>query len=204
MSPLKIALLLRIYSLPRPNIDLPGQQAFAPAMAEALAHFIRSGLVDPDTTLMDLRTGNPRRELTEKGGRLVKALCDINEPAPLPAQANGTSQSKNSLTDQELIDASKAHTAFASMEMDRSNFTEGMLLSMRAIADAAEQRAAESPTRPAPPMPRIKPMRPDYETTLRDEIASRALSWVLTAETYYPTAAKTCYEIADAMMGARK
>lgn len=89
MSPLKITLLLRMYARPTPNADLPQRQAFAPAMAKALADFQRLDLVKPDVILHDLfyRAPPARWEgelwLTEKGRRLVDHFLSI-EPKDVP------------------------------------------------------------------------------------------------------------------------
>lgn len=50
MSPLKLALLLRTYSAPRPNRDLPAGQSFAPAMMAAVSEFRARGLLYPEVT----------------------------------------------------------------------------------------------------------------------------------------------------------
>lgn len=75
MSPLKIALLLRMYSSPRPNADLPERQAFSPAMAEALQDFQNQKLVLGGISLDNLRSGPSRNWLTESGAALVSRIC---------------------------------------------------------------------------------------------------------------------------------
>lgn len=85
MSPLKIALLLRIYSLSRPNGDLPDAQAHAPAMREAVQEFIHLGLIRPDTTVAELQFGPPRGWLTPKGAGLVHRVITTVEPDARPA-----------------------------------------------------------------------------------------------------------------------
>lgn len=77
MSPLKIALLLRLHAYPRPNGEIPDRQAHAPAMRKALSDFIRIGLVDSSTTLAELQFGPPRDWLTEAGDHVVDRLCAI-------------------------------------------------------------------------------------------------------------------------------
>lgn len=75
MSPLKIQLLLRMHAYPYPNIDLPEQQAFAPAMMGALDELAWAGLANGVVSVDDLRNGPPREWLTDKGRALVKHLC---------------------------------------------------------------------------------------------------------------------------------
>jgi chromosome segregation ATPase len=85
MSPLKIALLFRMYSQPRPNRDLPERQAFAPAMHEALRDFKSLGLAHPLLTIVDLQAGTgPAEKLTAAGRQLVD--LHLNAQAEIAAR----------------------------------------------------------------------------------------------------------------------
>jgi hypothetical protein len=81
MSPLKISLLLRMYSRPEPNADLPSRQAVAPAMWEAVASFKRQGLIPDWVTAAELiiteRPWSSEMWLTDKGRALVQRYLEI-------------------------------------------------------------------------------------------------------------------------------
>lgn len=76
MSPLRLALLLRAYSMPRPNQDIPAAQAFAPAMVEALMDFRDRGIIHWGATVGALRYGRDGVAdlLTPKGTALVRRI----------------------------------------------------------------------------------------------------------------------------------
>lgn len=80
MSPLKIMLLLRMYALPHSNADLPHEQAFAPAMLDAVASLKARGLVadwvTPDL-LFDRSNTTLTQYLTYKGHYLVSRFLEI-------------------------------------------------------------------------------------------------------------------------------
>ncbi len=81
MSPLKIKLLLDMHCLVRPLAGVPQEQAFAPAMRDALEYFTLAGFVQSGVTLYELRAGQlpARAYLTAKGEALVahiKAAAD--------------------------------------------------------------------------------------------------------------------------------
>ncbi len=85
MSPLKISLLLRMYSQPAPNGDIPYNQAVAPAMLDALDDFRDRGLVHNDVMLGHLHRGHfssigadsGEPYLTPKGRALVDKLMAV-------------------------------------------------------------------------------------------------------------------------------
>lgn len=82
MSPLKLELLLRAHSMPRPNQDLPAEQAYAPAMVEAINTLRARGLLRPIASASTLRIGYAVRNgefamlLTENGEALVRRILD--------------------------------------------------------------------------------------------------------------------------------
>ena len=83
MSPLKVCLLMRCFSLPAANQDLTQEQAYAPAMANALFDFIREGLVLPHVTLDILRYGERIGGvwgpiLTPEGKDIVGLICRVH------------------------------------------------------------------------------------------------------------------------------
>ena len=85
MSPLKISLLLRMYSESAPNGEIPEKQAFSPAMMDALDYFREHGLVHNDVMLGHLRGGyvsvigaaSPEPYLTARGLELIGDLMEI-------------------------------------------------------------------------------------------------------------------------------
>jgi len=82
MSPLKISLLLRFYSMPRPNRDLPEGHAFSQAMNDAVVEFRDLGLVKEFVTVYVARNGLTVSDLTylmlitEKGKELAEQMID--------------------------------------------------------------------------------------------------------------------------------
>lgn len=84
MSPLKIITLFRLYAYCVPFDDMPRGQVHAPAMLDAFAFFAKNGLLADGVTHTSV-LDEPRpimgsevvSRLTEKGQRLVRALCSI-------------------------------------------------------------------------------------------------------------------------------
>lgn len=80
MSPLILDLLLRAYCMPRPNQDLPTEQAYAPAMVEAVNTLRARGLLRSVASASSLRIGYAvagggfAMLLTEKGEALVRRI----------------------------------------------------------------------------------------------------------------------------------
>lgn len=151
MSPLKVALLLRMLALPRPNNEIPDKQAHAPAMHQAIADFKEEGLVPPSITAIDLQFGPPRTWLTEKGTWLANHILRSADGIP---------------------------------------------------------PALETPTRSAPPMPKIKAPRPTYEEMLRDDFATAAMQAAAANPTgadgfTFLQRAEWAYQQADAMLEVR-
>lgn len=86
MSPLKINTLLCMKALPRPFANMPDRQARAPAMVEAFRYFEQHGLLADDVdhaTVLAAQSMSRPEFLSEKGQRLVAALCDI-QPEDVP------------------------------------------------------------------------------------------------------------------------
>lgn len=83
MSPLKLSLLLRAYSMPRPNQDLPEAQAYAPAMIEAINSLRMHGLLKSVASASTMRLGYAvqngttfGRPITQKGEALAKRILE--------------------------------------------------------------------------------------------------------------------------------
>lgn len=80
MSPLKLSLLLRAYSMPRPNRDLPAEQAYAPAMVEAINSLRAKGLLKSVASESTMRLGYAlgggtfAMLITEKGNALSERI----------------------------------------------------------------------------------------------------------------------------------
>lgn len=80
MSPLKIMFLLRMYGYAWPNQYLSREEAYSPAMAEALKTFQNTGIVPKTVTLDHLFGINqpiPPTWLTLKGKALVQRYLDL-------------------------------------------------------------------------------------------------------------------------------
>lgn len=79
MSPLKLELLLRAYSMPRPNLHLPAAEAQSPAMVAALIDFRDRGIFHWDVALSTLRYGREGGAdlLTPKGKYLVQRILTV-------------------------------------------------------------------------------------------------------------------------------
>ena len=75
MSPLKIHLLLNLYTSLCPMADYPPEQQTAPAMRRAFRDFAQAGLLVPGVTLdAALAVRLPDERLTPKGQDLVDRL----------------------------------------------------------------------------------------------------------------------------------
>lgn len=76
MSPLKITLLLNLYSRPQArDAYYWTQEQDAPAMREAFDDFIRLGILKPEATHQAFRSGTlPYAALTARGDKLVERL----------------------------------------------------------------------------------------------------------------------------------
>lgn len=83
MSPLELELLLRAYSMPRPNQDLPAERAYAPAMVETINSFRHRGLLKSIASPSTLRVGYGiggggfAMMLTEKGEALAARILAV-------------------------------------------------------------------------------------------------------------------------------
>lgn len=81
MTPLKLALLLRAYAMPRPNQDIPAEQAYAPAMVETINSLRQRGLLRSIASPSTMRIGYAVQNrttfaplITEKGKMLVERI----------------------------------------------------------------------------------------------------------------------------------
>ena len=78
MSPLKINMLMRLYSRAKPFDDMPMEQIDAPAMQEAFGFFHRHDLLAAGVSWVSVKYGRIAHPfLSPCGHQLIERLCEV-------------------------------------------------------------------------------------------------------------------------------
>lgn len=78
MTPLEIDALLRLHVRANPLDGMPRDEVLSPAMILAYRDFDRWGLLAPGVSFTTVGAGTaPWPRLSEKGGELVRRLCEV-------------------------------------------------------------------------------------------------------------------------------
>ena len=78
MSPLKIIMLMRLYSRMNPFDDMPQDEINAPAMKDAFSFFSEHGLLNECVSWDSVKNGRIGYPfLSRQGYQLVQSLCEF-------------------------------------------------------------------------------------------------------------------------------